>query len=105
MKDYGGDEMKDYTESHAINAVIHSQQREAQRLISEAFIATLEPLGNGSTFEIPLLEGLCPTPQIYSYLVEKHHLDESDYPLKKFEFISLVREAQRLPDDPYDIHR
>lgn len=95
--------MKDYTQSRNIDSVIHSQQRDAQRLISEAFIATLEPLGNGSTFEIPLLEGLCPTPQIYSYLVEKHHLDEAGYPLKKGEFIRLVREAQRLPDDPYDI--
>lgn len=97
MKDY------DHTESDNIDAVIHSQQREAQQLISEAFIATLEPLGNGSTFEIPLLEGVCPTPQIYAYLVEKYHLDEANYPLKKFEFIRLIREAQRLPDDPYDI--
>jgi hypothetical protein len=103
MKDYGGDEMKDYTESHAINAVIHSQQREAQRVISESFIAELGYIGNGSTFEIPLLEGLCPTHQIYAYLVEKYHLDEAGYPLKKGEFIRLVREAQRLPDDPYDI--
>lgn len=94
--------MKDYTESDNINDVIHLQQRDAQRLISEAFIATLEPLGNGSTFEIPLLEGLCPTPQIYSYLVEKYHLDESLSPLKKGEFIRLIRIAQRLPDDPYE---
>ena len=95
--------MKDYTESDAINAVIHEQQRSAQRVISESFIAELGYIGNGSTFDIPLLEGLCPTPQIYAYLVEKHHLDEAPDPLKKFEFIRLIREAQRLPDDPYDI--
>jgi hypothetical protein len=95
--------MKDYTESDNINDVIHSQQRDAQKVISESFIAELAYIGNGSTFDIPLLEGLCPTHQIYAYLVEKHHLDEAGYPLKKFEFISLIREAQRLPDDPFDI--
>ena len=93
----------DYTESHAIKDVIHSQQREAQKVISESFIADLGYIGSGSTFEVPLLEGLCPTPHIYAYLVEKYHLDEASYPLKKLEFIRLIREAQRLPDDPYDI--
>ena len=86
-----------------IGSAIHSSQREAQHQISEIFITSLDGIGNGSTFDIPLLEGLCPTPQIYAYLVEKHHLDEAPDPLKKFEFIRLIREAQRLPDDPYDI--